>query len=405
MNASTFTVRVIASTGADVAAALSARRRRALGPAARRRAEPRAEDARRRRARGRRRALRQGAARPRRAADGLRPPRVPRRGPARPGAAPHEQGDRLAPLRRSPRRSSGRRSPSSQARRPDRVLATNVEFWSAVVLDHADVPAELFTSMFTCARTAGWSAHILEQKREGRLIRPTAKYVGPPPRSLAELAAERRGAAARLRRAAARAAAPPQSCRGRGRGRRRRVCPRISPARVRGGVHVRVRDAGLHRAHESSNSVAARRPGPPGPTDVRGGQRAAHRAGRGRARRRRRHRARVRRAVAQPDGDAGRSRPPGRCGCAPGGPRRPRARQAQLVADLVLAHARLERPVPVGDERRDLLEAAERRSPACRDRRRRRLPSTPTAPIAATPTAAFTRNLRIPDLLRSRVAP
>ena len=71
-----------------------------------------------------------------------------------------------------------------EARKPDRVLATNVEFWSAVVLDLADVPPELFTSMFTCARTAGWSAHILEQKREGRLIRPTAKYVGPGPRAL-----------------------------------------------------------------------------------------------------------------------------------------------------------------------------------------------------------------------------
>ncbi len=74
-----------------------------------------------------------------------------------------------------------------QARKPDRVLATNVEFWSAVVLDFADVPPELFTPMFTCARTAGWSAHILEQKREGRLIRPTAKYVGPPPRPLSDL--------------------------------------------------------------------------------------------------------------------------------------------------------------------------------------------------------------------------
>src|SRR5947209_19614008 len=70
------------------------------------------------------------------------------------------------------------------ARKPDRVLATNVEFWSAVVLDYAEVPPELFTPMFTCARTAGWSAHIMEQKREGRLIRPTAKYVGPPPRPL-----------------------------------------------------------------------------------------------------------------------------------------------------------------------------------------------------------------------------
>src|SRR5688500_10740287 len=69
-----------------------------------------------------------------------------------------------------------------KARNPDRVLATNVEFWSAVVLDYADVPPELFTSMFTCARVAGWSAQILEQKRDGRLIRPTARYVGPSPR-------------------------------------------------------------------------------------------------------------------------------------------------------------------------------------------------------------------------------
>jgi citrate synthase len=73
------------------------------------------------------------------------------------------------------------------ARKPDRVLATNVEFWSAVVLDYAEVPSELFTPMFTCARVAGWSAHILEQKREARLIRPTAKYVGEPPRSLADV--------------------------------------------------------------------------------------------------------------------------------------------------------------------------------------------------------------------------
>jgi citrate synthase len=74
-----------------------------------------------------------------------------------------------------------------KARRPDRVLATNVEFWSAVVLDFADIPPTMFTPMFTCARTAGWSAHIMEQKREGKLIRPTAKYVGPGPRPLSEL--------------------------------------------------------------------------------------------------------------------------------------------------------------------------------------------------------------------------
>ena len=67
-------------------------------------------------------------------------------------------------------------------RQPDRVLETNVEFWAAIILDFAQVPAPLFTSMFTAARTAGWSAHILEQKRTGRLIRPSARYVGKGPR-------------------------------------------------------------------------------------------------------------------------------------------------------------------------------------------------------------------------------
>jgi citrate synthase len=73
------------------------------------------------------------------------------------------------------------------ARKPDRVLATNVEFWSAVILDLAEVPADLFTPMFTCARVAGWSAHILEQKREAKLIRPTAKYVGHGPRPVSDV--------------------------------------------------------------------------------------------------------------------------------------------------------------------------------------------------------------------------
>jgi citrate synthase len=72
-------------------------------------------------------------------------------------------------------------------RYPDRVLATNVEFWSAVVLDFAQVPPHMFTSMFACARTAGWSAHILEQKRTGRLVRPSARYVGPAQRSVSEV--------------------------------------------------------------------------------------------------------------------------------------------------------------------------------------------------------------------------
>jgi citrate synthase len=71
-----------------------------------------------------------------------------------------------------------------RSRRPDRVLETNVEFWAAVLLDFAQVPASMFTPMFACARSAGWSAHILEQKKTGRLIRPSARYVGEAPRGI-----------------------------------------------------------------------------------------------------------------------------------------------------------------------------------------------------------------------------
>lgn len=69
-------------------------------------------------------------------------------------------------------------------RKPDRTLATNVEYWSAVVLDAAQVPAELAPALFACSRTAGWSAHIMEQHATGRLIRPAARYVGPPAATL-----------------------------------------------------------------------------------------------------------------------------------------------------------------------------------------------------------------------------
>jgi citrate synthase len=72
-------------------------------------------------------------------------------------------------------------------RKPGRHLFTNVEFWSAVVLDFAEVPAHMFTSMFTCARVAGWSAHILEQKRLGRILRPSLRYLGPGERMPSEV--------------------------------------------------------------------------------------------------------------------------------------------------------------------------------------------------------------------------
>jgi citrate synthase len=69
-----------------------------------------------------------------------------------------------------------------QERHPERVLATNVEYYSAIVLDVAEIPPPLAPAMFACSRVAGWSAHILEQKRTGRLFRPSARYVGPAQR-------------------------------------------------------------------------------------------------------------------------------------------------------------------------------------------------------------------------------
>jgi citrate synthase len=186
MNASTFAARVVASTGADVAAALSAAVAALSGP------------------------LHGGA--PSRVLAML--DEVERMGDAeRYVKAALDRGERLMGfghrvyraedprarvLRRTAKELGAPRVQAAEAleaaalaelraRRPDRVLATNVEFWSAVVLDFAEVPPVLFTPMFTCARVAGWSAHIMEQKREGRLIRPTAKYVGAAPRPLSDL--------------------------------------------------------------------------------------------------------------------------------------------------------------------------------------------------------------------------
>src|SRR3984957_18810845 len=75
-----------------------------------------------------------------------------------------------------------------RARRPDRVLETNVEFWAAIILDFAQVPADITPAMFTAARTAGWGAHIMEEKRTGRLIRPSARYIGPGQRPVRDVA-------------------------------------------------------------------------------------------------------------------------------------------------------------------------------------------------------------------------
>jgi citrate synthase len=186
MNASTFTSRVVASTGADAAAALSSAVGALSGP------------------------LHGGA--PSRVLKML--DEVEQQGDAEKYVkALLDRGERLMGfghrvyraedprarvLRRTAEEIGSRRFEAAEAleqaalaelkaRKPDRVLATNVEFWSAVVLDTAEVPADMFTSMFTCARVAGWSAHILEQKREARLIRPSAKYVGAGPRGVDEV--------------------------------------------------------------------------------------------------------------------------------------------------------------------------------------------------------------------------
>jgi citrate synthase len=80
--------------------------------------------------------------------------------------------------------------------KPERVLFTNVEFYSAVVLESAGIPRELFTPTFCVARTVGWTAHVLEQIADNRLIRPAADYVGPIGRRLAEGASAARPRAA-----------------------------------------------------------------------------------------------------------------------------------------------------------------------------------------------------------------
>ena len=186
MNASTFTARVVASTGADVGASLSAAVAALSGP------------------------LHGGA--PARALGMVEA--VEKTGDARAyvkkvldsgqrlmgfGHAIYRAEDPRARILREAARELGAPRYKVAAelekaalaelreRKPDRVLETNVEFWAAIVLDFAEVPVDMLAAMFTCARTAGWSAHILEQKRLAKIIRPSADYVGPPERAAADL--------------------------------------------------------------------------------------------------------------------------------------------------------------------------------------------------------------------------
>jgi len=182
MNASTFTARVIASTGADVAAAMSGAIGAMSGPlhgGAPARVLPMLEEVERT---GDARGLVKGILdrgdklmgfghRVYRAEDPRA--RVLRATAQRLGAPRYEVAVAVEQAALSELRE----------RRPDRAIETNVEFWAAVILDFARVPANMMPAMFTCGRTAGWCAHILEQKKLGKLVRPSAIYVGPGPRS------------------------------------------------------------------------------------------------------------------------------------------------------------------------------------------------------------------------------
>ncbi len=65
--------------------------------------------------------------------------------------------------------------------KPGRQLYTNVEFYAGVVMHTCGIPREMFTPTFAAGRTIGWSTHVMEQASHNRLIRPAARYVGPPP--------------------------------------------------------------------------------------------------------------------------------------------------------------------------------------------------------------------------------
>ena len=79
----------------------------------------------------------------------------------------------------------------------EKRLFPNVDFWSALVYHCLEIPPTMFTPIFVFARTAGWSAHIFEQREDNKLIRPAAEYAGPGPQAWLPIN-ERNGATPRF---------------------------------------------------------------------------------------------------------------------------------------------------------------------------------------------------------------
>ena len=67
--------------------------------------------------------------------------------------------------------------------KPGRALRTNVELYAAVVMEACGIPRPLFTPTFASARLIGWAAHACEQVQDGKILRPSSRYVGAPSRS------------------------------------------------------------------------------------------------------------------------------------------------------------------------------------------------------------------------------